>query len=40
LSNYAADIDAKIAYHQEMQHFAIKAGDIMKAEHHRDMYEI
>jgi hypothetical protein len=33
-------IDDKIAYHEEMEHNAIRAGDFTKAEHHRKMQEI
>jgi predicted transcriptional regulator YdeE len=36
----SAAIDNKIAYHEEMEHIAIKAGDFTKAEHHRKMQEI
>lgn len=35
-----AAIDEKIAYHEEMEHIAIKAGDFTKAAHHRKMQEI
>lgn len=34
------NIDAKIAYHREMEHTATMAGDFTKAEHHRNMQEI
>jgi hypothetical protein len=33
-------IDDKIAYHEEMEHIAVRAGDFTKAEHHRKMQEI
>jgi porphobilinogen deaminase len=33
-------IDDKIAYHEEMEHIANRAGDFTKAEHHRKMQEI
>lgn len=33
-------IDDKIAYHEEMEHIAVMAGDFTKAEHHRKMQEI
>jgi hypothetical protein len=36
----AADIDSKIAYHEEMAYLANKAGDFTKAEHHIRMQEI
>lgn len=36
----AADIDRMIAYHEEMESLANKAGDFTKAEHHRKMQEI
>jgi predicted transcriptional regulator YdeE len=36
----AYSIDDKIAYHEEMEYIAIKAGDFTKAEHHRKMQEI
>ncbi len=39
-ANDATDIDAKIAYHQEMEHIAIQSGDFTKAEHHRRMEEL
>lgn len=35
-----AGIDDKIAYHEEMEQMAVKAGDFTKAEHHRNMQEI
>lgn len=35
-----AAIDYKIAYHEEMEQIAMKAGDFTKAEHHRKMQEI
>lgn len=38
--NTPADIDDQIAYHKEMEHAAIRAGDFTKAEHHRKMQEI
>ncbi len=39
-SHDVADIDAKIAYHQEMEYLANEAGDFTKAAHHRKMQEI
>ena len=33
-------IDDKIAYPEEMEHIAVRAGDFTKAEHHRKMQEI
>jgi len=36
----SATIYYKIAYHEEMEHAAIQAGDFTKAEHHRKMQEI
>jgi predicted transcriptional regulator YdeE len=33
-------IDDKIAYHEEMEYIAVRAGDFTKAEHHRKMQEI
>jgi hypothetical protein len=36
----SATIDDKIAYHEEMEHNANRAGDFTKAEHHRKMQEI
>jgi hypothetical protein len=36
----AVDIDAKITYHQEMEHIATRAGDFTTAEHHRNMQDI
>jgi hypothetical protein len=36
----SATIDDKIAYHEEMEHSAMKAVDFAKAEHHRKMQEI
>jgi hypothetical protein len=36
----SATIDGKIAYHEEMEQIAIKAGDFTKVEHHRKMQEI
>lgn len=35
-----AEIDCKIAYHEEMEYLANEAGDFTKAEHHRKMQEI
>ena len=35
-----ADIERKIAYHEEMQYIANMAGDFTKAEHHVKMQEI
>jgi hypothetical protein len=36
----SATIDDKIAYHEEMEQIAVRAGDFTKAEHHRKMQEI
>ncbi len=36
----SADIDGQIAYHNEMEHIANRAGDFTKADHHRMMQEI
>lgn len=33
-------IDGQIAYHNEMEHIANRAGDFTKADHHRKMQEI
>jgi hypothetical protein len=38
--NNSADIDGQIAYHNEMEHIANRAGDFTKADHHRKMQEI
>jgi hypothetical protein len=38
--NNSATIDSQIAYHNEMEHIANRAGDFIKAEHHRKMQEI
>lgn len=35
-----AEIDGRIAYHQELEYLANEAGDFTKAEHHRKMQEI
>jgi hypothetical protein len=35
-----ANIDDQIAYHNEMEHIANRAGDFTKADHHRKMQEI
>src|SRR5919204_3449050 len=34
------DIDAKIAYHEQMEHAAIQASNYAKAAHHRNMQNI
>ena len=39
-SSHNSTIDDQIAYHKEMEHAAIRAGDFTKAEHHRKMQEI
>lgn len=36
----SATIDGHIAYHNEMEHIANRAGDFTKADHHRKMQEI
>ena len=36
----SAAIDSHIAYHNEMEHIANRAGDFTKADHHRKMQEI
>ena len=36
----SANIDDQIAYHNEMEHIANRAGDFTKAHHHRKMQEI
>jgi hypothetical protein len=36
----SANIDGQIAYHNEMEHIANRAGDFTKADHHRKMQEI
>jgi len=36
----SANLDGQIAYHEEMESLAYKAGDYTKAEHHRKMKEI
>jgi hypothetical protein len=38
--NNSATIDGQIAYHNEMEYIANRAGDFIKAEHHRKMQEI
>lgn len=38
--NNSADMDGQIAYHNEMEHIANRAGDFTKADHHRKMQEI
>jgi hypothetical protein len=38
-TNYAK-IEDQIAYHNEMEHIANRAGDFTKADHHRKMQEI
>jgi hypothetical protein len=38
--NNSANIDSHIAYHNEMEHIANRAGDFTKADHHRKMQEI
>ena len=38
--NNSANIDGQIAYHNEMEHIANRAGDFTKADHHRKMQEI
>lgn len=40
LNTDSATIDDKIAYHEEMEHIAVKVGDFTKAEHHSKMQEI
>jgi hypothetical protein len=35
-----ANIEGKIAYHNEMEYIANRAGDFTKADHHRKMQEI
>jgi pantothenate kinase len=35
--NNSADMDGQIAYHNEMEHIANRAGDYTKADHHRKM---
>ncbi len=39
-ANNYANIDGQIAYHNEMEHIANRAGDFTKADHHRKMQEI
>lgn len=39
-NNNSANIDGHIAYHNEMEHIANRAGDFTKADHHRKMQEI
>jgi hypothetical protein len=39
-ANNSADMDGQIAYHNEMEHIANRAGDYTKADHHRKMQEI
>jgi hypothetical protein len=39
-TNNSADMDGQIAYHNEMEHIANRAGDYTKADHHRKMQEI
>ena len=39
-SSTPANMDDQIAYHKEMEHAAIRAGDFTKAGHHRKMQEI
>jgi hypothetical protein len=36
----SANVDDQIAYHNEMEHIANRAGDFTKANHHRKMQEI
>jgi putative lipase involved disintegration of autophagic bodies len=36
----SADVNGQIAYHEEMESLAYRAGDYTKAEHHRKMKEI
>jgi hypothetical protein len=36
----SATIDSHIAYHNEMEQIANRAGDFTKADHHRKMQEI
>jgi hypothetical protein len=36
----SANIEGKIAYHNEMEYIANRAGDFTKADHHRKMQEI
>jgi hypothetical protein len=36
----SATIDSHIAYQNEMEHIANRAGDFRKADHHRKMQEI
>lgn len=35
--NNSSDMDGQIAYHNEMEHIANRAGDYTKADHHRKM---
>jgi hypothetical protein len=35
-----ANIDGQIAYHNEMEYIANRAGDFTEADHHRKMQEI
>jgi hypothetical protein len=39
-TDHSATIDGHIAYHNEMEHIANRAGDFTKADHHRKMQEI
>ena len=39
-SDTSPTIDDQIAYHKQLEHAAIRAGDFTKAEHHRKMQEI
>ncbi len=39
-TNSTASMDDKIAYHEEMERIAIRAGDFTQADHHRNMLEI
>ena len=36
----SANVDDQIAYRNEMEHIANRAGDFTKADHHRKMQEI
>jgi hypothetical protein len=36
----SANVDDQIAYHNEMEHIANRAGDFTRADHHRKMQEI
>lgn len=38
--SHEPDIDAMVAYHQEMEFAAINGGNFAQAKHHRNMLEI